>query len=278
MASQLKGRIVVVTGASRGIGRRIARGLARRGAHLVLVARQAEALAEVAEEVRGMGVQAWVVAVDLTRAEDRARLVAEAEAAGPVYAVVHNAGLEITVGFEAQRPDEVQRQVDLNLMAPMLLTQDFLPGMRARGAGVVVMISSLSGKGATPYNAVYAATKHGLNGFTSSLRMELEGTGVHVGVVCPGFVAEAGMWADVGLKAPGILREVTPEQVVDGVLKVMGGAPEVLVSSGPLRPLLALVQLFPRLEGVFYRATGVLRALQDRARVTQERRDGPPSA
>jgi short-subunit dehydrogenase len=140
-----------------------------------------------------------------------------------------------------------------------------LPGFLARRAGALVHVSSMSGKSPTPYNAIYAATKYGLNGFSSSIAIELEGTGVSTGVVCPSFVAEAGMWADTGLRAPSLMREVRPEAVADGVIAVIRGAQEVLVTPTPVRPLLALRELAPRLTGALLARMGVLATLEARA-------------
>ncbi len=125
----------------------------------------------------------------------------------------------------------------------------------------------MSGKSATPFNGIYAATKFGLNGFSGSLRLELEGSGVHVGVVCPSFVGETGMWANTGGRAPFMMREVRPEKVVQGVLAVIRGASEVLVTPGPVRPLLALREVFPGSDSVILRRLGVTDALKKRARV-----------
>jgi short-subunit dehydrogenase len=139
--------------------------------------------------------------------------------------------------------------------------------MLVRRTGTIVNISSMSGKGATPYNSIYAATKYGLVGWTASVRIELLGSGVHVGVVCPGFVAE-GMWGRTGLQAPAIMRAVSPAKVVKGVMQALGGAGEVLVTPGPIRPLLALRELFPSLEAPLLRATGIVRTLEQRARLS----------
>src|SRR5690606_938020 len=111
----------------------------------------------------------------------------------------------------------------------------------------------------------YAASKFGLNGFTSSLAIELEGSGVHVGVVCPSFVSE-GMWKDRGTKAPRLLPEVSAAKVVDGVFRVIAGERQVLVTPGPIRPLLALGELFPSLTPFVMRSMGILDAMQARAR------------
>lgn len=263
--------VIVLTGASRGLGALIARAFAGRG-HLVLAARDAAGLEAVAADVRAAGGQATPVVCDVSRAEDRARLVAAADAAGPVEVLINNAGIEIPVAVLDQRDDDVVRQLDVNLLAPIQLTRALLPGMVARKRGAVVMISSMSGKSPTPYNAIYTATKHGLNGFTASLRIELLGTGVHAGVVCPSFVAEAGMWADTGVKAPALMREVPPDRVVAAVQRVADGAAEVLVTPGPVRPLLAIGQLFPSLDAFMLRRIGVLDALRRRAVAVADQR------
>lgn len=267
----LKDRIVLLTGASRGIGVAIARDLAKEGAHLVLTARDAAGLAKVADEVAAGGGKATVVAADVATDEGRAAILAAAEGVGPVDVLVNNAGVEIPVAVAEQGPGQIEKQVTVNLLAPMLLTRALLPGMIARKQGAVVFVSSMSGKSPTPYNAIYAATKHGLNGFTSSLRIELDGTGVTAGVVCPSFVADAGMWADTGLRAPGMMREVPLAKVVAGVRAAIDGAGEVLVTPGPIRPLLALKELIPGLDGPVLRAMGVMDTLKARAKTTQEK-------
>ncbi len=271
---RLKDAVVVVTGASRGLGVRIAEDLARDGAHLVLSARDAAGLEATAARVRAVGGQATVVPGDVSVAADRERLAATAEALGPVAVLVNNAGIEIAVAVLDHTPDDIERELAVNLRAPLLLTRRLLPGMVAAGSGAVVMVSSMSGKSPTPYNAIYAATKHGLNGFTASLRIELAGTGVHAGVVCPSFVAEAGMWSETGVRAPTLMREVAPARVVAGVRRVIDGAAEVLVTPGPVRPLLALAQLFPGLDGWVLRRMGVLEALKARARAVGVDRGG----
>lgn len=268
----LKGKTALVTGASRGIGVHIARALAERGCHLVLSARRAESLAELARECEGRGVTARVVAADVSRAEDRERLVREA---GDVDVLVNNAGVELAVDFVRQSRADIANQLDVNLAAPLDLTALALPAMLARKSGVIVNVSSMSGKSPTPYNAVYAASKFGLNGFTSSLAIELEGSGVHVGVVCPSFVSE-GMWKERGTKAPLLMPEVSPEKVVDGVLRVIRGARQVLVTPGPIRPMLAFGELFPSLVPVVMRSMGILKAMQ--ARAVNEARSLEPSA
>lgn len=264
--------IVVVTGASRGIGAVIAEDLARDGRALVLAARDGAGLQATAAKVEAAGGAALIVPCDLSQPEGRQRLLAEAEALGPVAALINNAGLEVAIAAIDQTDREVEQQITLNLTVPIHLSRAFLPGMIARKRGCIVMISSMSGKSPTPYNAVYSATKYGINGFTASLRLELDGTGVHAGVVCPGFVADAGMWSDTGVAAPALMKEVRPAAVAAGVRRVLAGASEVLVTAAPVRPMLALGQIFPNIDRLALRALGVTEALKKRAEVVLARR------
>jgi short-subunit dehydrogenase len=263
----LLGATALITGASRGLGAFLAMGLAKKGVNLVPPARDTTKLEQLAGECRRAGVRVRVIAADVAVPADRARLVREAEAGGAIDMLVNNAGIEIAVGVADQSEHEVEAQIATNLIAPIELSRLFLPAMKVRKRGVIVNVSSMSGKSPTPYNAVYAATKFGLNGFTSSLRIEIEADGLHAGVVCPSFMAQTGMWSNTGLKAPALLREVPPEKFVDGVLAVIAGAPEVLVTSGPVRPLLALRELVPGIDAFVLRKTGVLQALEARAAV-----------
>lgn len=262
MTLDLRGRIVLVTGASRGLGAHIARGLASTGATLILSARDAATLTETAQACEALGAAVSRVAADLTQASDRAKLI---EQAGELDVLINNAGVEFPRRLIDQTDEQVHAQLETNVVAPIDLTRRVLPGMLARGRGTIVNVSSMSGKSATPFNSVYAGSKHALNGFSSSLAIELLGTGVHVGVVCPGFVAESGMWARTGLRAPAAMREVSPTKVVKGVFAVLRGAREVLVTPTPMRPMLALRELFPSIDATVLRSMGVLRTLAARA-------------
>lgn len=265
----LQGKRVLLTGASRGIGAALAVGLAEEGAELVLVARDEEGLTQTALSVRASGGTAHVLPADLASEGGRAPML---QAAGPIDVLVNNAGIEVPMAVLDQTDLDVQRQIEVNLVAPIALTRALVPGMIERGGGAVVMISSMSGKSPTPYNGIYSATKFGLNGFAQTLRIELRDSGVHVGTVCPSFVASAGMWADWGVKAPGLLREVPLDAVVRATKRVIKGAPEVLVTPSPMRPFLALGQLFPRLDAIMLRALGVTAALEKRAAEVVRRR------
>lgn len=264
----------VVTGASRGIGVTISETLARRGAHLVLTARDEAGLERTAQRVQAAGGTAEICVADVTKPEDRQRLVDQVLANGAPQGLVNNAGVEVPLAVVDQTEAQIEKQLQVNLNAPILLTRALVPSMVEAGRGAVAMVSSMSGKSPTPYNAVYTATKFGINGFAASLRVELEGTGVHAGVVCPSFVADAGMWHDTGTKAPALVQEVPLQAVADAVIAVLDGRKsEVLVTTALARPLLALTALFPSLDRRVLGSLGVLDTLKQRARRTRERAD-----
>ena len=260
----LRGASAIVTGASRGIGPYIARTLAAQGVNLVLAARSADKLEDTRRACEALGVKAIAVATDVTAMDDLRRLVAAAEREfGAVDILVNNAGIETTGALESLTFEQIDQLLRTNLNAPIWLSKMVLPGMIARRRGAVVHVSSMAGKSAAPYNSTYSASKFGLNGFSDSVNIELDGTGVHMGVVCPGFVSEAGMWKDRGGTAPKMMREVTPQKVANGVLKAVLGAREVLVMPMPIRPLLALAQLAPGMQRSLVKRMGIVAAMRD---------------
>jgi uncharacterized protein len=202
-----------VTGATGGIGGAIAGALHARGAHVVLTGRREELL----EELRAsLGERAEIVPADLAERDGAARLAA---AAGDVEVLVANAALPASGRLEDFDPDEIDRALDVNLRAPIQLTRALLPGMHQRGRGHVVLVSSLSGKVASPRSGVYSATKFGLRGFAAGLREDLHGTGVGVTVVFPGFISDAGMLADSGVRLPRWVGTRRPDQVASAVIR-----------------------------------------------------------
>ena len=204
---------VLVTGASGGIGWAIARALHARGATVILSGRREELL----EELRsGLGERAEAAPADLASPDGPARL---AEAAGAVDVLVANAALPASGRLEDFDPDEIDRSIAVNLRAPIQLTRALLPGMLERGSGYVVLVSSLSGKVASPRSGLYSATKFGLRGFAAGLREDVEPLGIGVTVVFPGFVSDAGFFAESGVKLPRWVGTRTPEQVADGVVR-----------------------------------------------------------
>ncbi len=260
----LRGANAIVTGASRGIGPYIARTLAAQGVNVALAARSADKLEETRRACESLGVKAIAVATDVTSMDALRRLVATAEAElGAIDILVNNAGIETTGALETLTFEQIDDLLRTNLNAPIWLSKMVLPGMLARKRGAVVHVSSMAGKSGAPYNSTYSASKFGLNGFSDSVNFELDGTGVHMSVVCPGFVSEAGMWKNRGGKAPRMAREVSPQKVADSVLKAVRGAREVLVMPTPIRPLLALAQLAPGVERAIVKRMGIVAAMRD---------------
>jgi short-subunit dehydrogenase len=188
MAS-MQGKTVVITGASSGIGEELAVALASRGANLVLAARREEELAKVAKRCEQAGGRALSVPTDVSDQEACRRMVERAvEAFGGIDVLVNNAGITMWA-----RLDEVtdlslyERLMRVNYLSAVYCTYFALPPIKAR-KGLLVAISSLMGKTGVPTRTAYAASKHAMQGFFDSLRLELLGSGVDVLVVSPGFV------------------------------------------------------------------------------------------
>src|SRR3954471_16150969 len=215
VAVKLDGARVLLTGASGGIGNAIARALHERGAYVLISGRRVEAL----EELKGsLGERVEVLQADLAA---RSEVEALPGRAGTVDVLVANAGLPGSGDLDSFSPEEIDRALDVNLRAPMQLTRAMLPGMTERGRGHFVYISSLSGKVPAAGSSVYGATKFGLRGFGSSLHDELHGTGVGASTVFPGFISDAGMFAESGVKLPTGVGTKKPEDVADAVIEAI---------------------------------------------------------
>jgi short-subunit dehydrogenase len=213
---ELAGRSVLLTGATGGLGRAIAAAAAGRGAKLILTGRKPDALRTLAAELPGDGHR--TLPADLAEAGAAEKLAAEA---GEVGVLIANAGLPgagLLTDFSA---DEVTRALRVNLEAPMLMARALYPPMVERGSGHLVFVSSLQAKVASPRTSVYSATKFGLRGFAMGLRADLRPQGVGVSLVLPGFVRDAGMFAESGTKPPPGMSTVSPEQVSAGVVRAI---------------------------------------------------------
>lgn len=177
---ELSGTRVLITGASRGIGEGLAIAFAAAGSRVALVARSEAPLRALAERLGGTAH-----AADLTDPVAREGLVAaiEADGGGPVDVLVNNAGIEVAAPIDRQRAEDVSDLFQLNLVAPVELVRQVLPGMIARRSGHVVNVSSQGGAVAFPGLSTYAASKSGLSTFTRGLTLDLHGTGVGTTIV-----------------------------------------------------------------------------------------------
>ncbi|NUP47323.1 MAG: SDR family oxidoreductase [Catenulispora sp.] len=221
------GRVALVTGASSGIGAATAATLARRGFRVLVHGRDERATAQVAARVGGVPVCA-----DLARAVEVERLADQVVAAGGgrLDVLVNNAGFGWAGAFDAMPTETVGRLLAADLAAPIALTRALVPGMRDRGWGRVVFVGSIAGRLGVGGEAVYAAAKAGLDRFAQSIRAELRGTGVEVGVVVPGVVATAFFERRGEPYTRTRPRPVPPDKVADAVLRcVERGAAEVYV-------------------------------------------------
>ncbi|HEY2054427.1 MAG TPA: SDR family NAD(P)-dependent oxidoreductase [Solirubrobacterales bacterium] len=213
---EISGRTALLTGATGGLGRAIAQGLASAGAALVLSGRREQDLLALAESLPGSDHR--VIVADLAEDGEAEKLAA---AAAGVDILVANAGLPGAGWLAEFSAEEVKRALRVNLEAPMLLARALFPEMLERGAGHLVFVSSLSGKSASPRTSVYNATKFGLRGFALGLRTDLAPRGIGVSLVSPGFVRDAGMFADTGAKTPPLMGTTTPVAVAEAVRKAI---------------------------------------------------------
>jgi short-subunit dehydrogenase len=207
---QISGSTVLLTGATGGIGHAIARSLGARGAKLILTGRRSEVLEGLATE---LGARA--LSVDLSSRAELQRLLGEA---GDVDILIANAALPAAGTLDSFSVEEIDRAIEVNLRAPIVLAHALAPAMVARGRGQLVFISSLSGKASTPGTALYNASKFGLRGFAGALRADLRASGVGVSTVFPGFIRDAGMFAEAGVELPTGVGTKSPEDVAKAVV------------------------------------------------------------
>jgi uncharacterized protein len=258
----ISGSRVLLTGATGGLGRAIAKALDARGAHLLLTSRKQDALEDLARELQS----ADALASDLSKRDDVAALPGRA---GHVDIFVHNAGLPGSGRLESFTQEEIDRVLDVNLRAGIMLTHALLPGMSERGRGHLVYVSSMSGKLPTVRASIYGATKYGLRGFAGGLRDDLYGTGVGVSTIFPGPIKGAGMWQDAGIELPRWVPTKAPEDVGDAVAKAIeANRPEIAVADPGQRAAAVLENMSAR-AGAWLRRRLPVEELADRTAEAQ---------
>jgi short-subunit dehydrogenase len=211
----LAGATVLLTGATGGIGEAIARALHAQGARLILSGRRADAVTELAGSLG-----ARVEVADLAEHGDVARL-AQAAVLAQVDLLVANAALPASGVLTELTPEQIDRMLDVNLRAPIVLARALAEPMASRRRGHLVFVSSLSGKAASPASSMYSATKFGLRGFALSLREDMRPHGVGVSVVAPGFIRDAGMFARTDVRLPTGVATRSPDDVAAAVIQAV---------------------------------------------------------
>ncbi|HEX9164148.1 MAG TPA: SDR family oxidoreductase [Thermoanaerobaculia bacterium] len=210
---EIKQKMVIITGASSGIGRATALEFARRGANVVLAARRAAELENVAVQCRSLGVDARVIPADVTKREDCFALIARA---GEVDVLVNNAGFGIFDPIETAKPEDAEQMMATNYFGALHCTQAVLPQMLERRSGSIVFNSSIAGLMGYTNMGTYGATKFAITGFAEALRDEVIRRGVQVALVCPGTTETNFFMKAERKKLPGASRlipGIRPESV-----------------------------------------------------------------
>ncbi|WP_433688056.1 SDR family NAD(P)-dependent oxidoreductase [Micromonospora carbonacea] len=263
----------ILTGASRGIGPIIAERLAAQGMRLALVARGLDGLRHTARHIASAGRTPLVIQGDIGDEADQARIVDTVRTQlGPPALLVNNAAIERIGRFQDLTTAQIKDILLTNLLGAQMLTRLVLPDMVDSGRGHIVNIGSVAGRIPYPYGTVNSAAKHGLTGFTWSLRAELRGTGVGVSAVHPTLVGGVGIsarWPPAG--RPWLLREVSAERVAQAVVDcVRKDAVEVTVAPTVEKVADVVSAVSPRLAAWGARRIGLYRYLRDMALATDD--------
>lgn len=255
---ELRGKVVLLTGGSRGIGPIMAEAFGNRGAIIALAARSEKGLEGVARHLKNSDAKVHIFPVDLRESPQREKLIADVIGKlGTIDILVNNAGVE-TEGVFSELPwQSIQDNIEVNLIAPMALTHLILPEMLKKKSGYIVNIASIAAKCGAPCAAIYSGTKAGISGWTRALRLELAETGIRFSTIFPGYVREVGMFAKFGVKSPWIIGSCSPDQVAKAVIKAVEKEKlETIINSQPLRLLFTLNEISPRLGDWIMRISG----------------------
>jgi short-subunit dehydrogenase len=233
----IKGKIVIVTGASSGIGEATAREFAKHGTKIVLAARRVDKLESLAQEIAslGTGAETLVVQADLSKLEDIQSMIRQTlEKFNRIDVLVNNAGFGRLDWLENLDPvKDIQAQIDVNVMGVIQTTRQVLPVMMKQRAGSIINMCSMAGLVGTPTYSIYAASKHAVHGFSEALRREVKPWGIDVSLIYPGgvvteFTQHAGIKRKTSAKTPAFML-LTAEQVGQAVVKLVSHPKRMLV-------------------------------------------------
>ncbi len=253
--ADLTGKVVVVTGASSGIGAATAMAFGRAGARVVVAARRLDRLEKLAAEIEalGTGAQALAVAADLSNLEDIQQLVEQTLARfGRIDVLFNNAGFGRLDWLEKLDPSkDIEAQVRVNVLGVLQTTRQVLPHMQAQRGGHIINMASVAGLVGTPTYSIYAACKFAVRGFSEALRREVAPWKIRVSVIYPGGVAtefgeHAGIQRKTKVTTPKFMR-LTAEQVAEAVVGLVRRPRRELVITWPFRLSVWLNTVWPGL-------------------------------
>ena len=254
---EIKNKNVLITGASRGIGRYIAQAIAKHGGNVALLALPSDLtlLQSLEKELIQFDIIAKSFTADLSDDQQISEAIKEVSTElGEIDIFISNAAIESVGIFEHQTEQTLEKTIAVNLFAPILVTKKLLPQMLFKKSGHIVVISSFAGKLGSPYQSVYSATKVGLNKWALGMKRELRGSGVSFSAISPNYVSHAGMYADVlqktseNLRTPKIAGEVTPQKVASVVVRsILKDKTDQIVGAPILRFVSVLNELAPNL-------------------------------
>jgi len=251
----IKGKVVIVTGASSGIGEAAAREFGRAGAKIILAARRVDKLQMLAQEINtlGTGAETLVVQADLSKLADIQSMIAQTlEKFGRIDVLVNNAGFGRLDWLENLDPiQDIQAQMDVNILGVIQTTRQVLPVMIKQRAGSIINMCSMAGLVGTPTYSIYAATKHAVHGFSEALRREVKPWGIDVCLIYPGgvvteFSQHAGIKRKTNTKTPKFML-LTAEQVGKAVVKLVRHPRRMLVIPWLWNITVLMNKLFPAL-------------------------------
>jgi short-subunit dehydrogenase len=253
---RLDGKVILVTGASEGIGAACAQAFKRRGSRLSLIARSEQGLRQAA------GPGDFFIAGDLLDSSVRREYVRRTvEHFGRIDVLINNAGVGLYVPAWRAPMEQTREMFELNFMAPLELTQLVVPHMRSQRAGAIVNISSVAGKVTLPWFTLYSASKYAIGSLTDGLRMELSSYGIHTMTVCPGYVRtrfQQNVLAGTAPRLSGLRHRwaITPEECAEAIARGLERSARTVVTPKTAWLFVALARILPaavdrRLEQIY---------------------------